>query len=279
VKSWFSYAPQVSFETVAWLAALAVAVLLLLRVLTGPPAVISRRIGLYLLRGALLATLLALLINPVTIQEQPGSMDPPDVFYLLDASHSMSMGTDGSRWDAATSMIREAQALAGNQSHARLNLFRFGQKLAAIEPSQINLDLPEALSKEVPKSAGPSGKKPPPALPTDSDTQIAGALRQLSSRFGRTLPASVVLFSDGQAHDAADVERTARSFSHLKIPIHVVPLGDTGRGGDVAIVGVVAPDRVRRFSQVDVQIFLRSFGYEGKRARLVLSALGDDGRA
>jgi uncharacterized membrane protein len=29
---------------------------------------------------------------------------------------------------------------------------------------------------------------------------------------------------------------------------------------------------------VDVQVFLRSFGYEGKRARLVLSALGDDGR-
>ena len=278
MKTWIDYAPPVSFETVAWLAALAVTVLLLLRVLSGPPAIISRRLGLYLLRGALLATLLALLVNPVAVQEQPGSMDPPDVFYLLDSSHSMSMGTDGSRWDAATAMIREAQALAGNQSHARLNLFRFGQKLAAIEPSQIKLELPDALAKDSSKSSGPAAKKPPPALPTDSDTQIAGALRQLSSRFGRTLPASVVLFSDGQARDIADVEKTARSFSHLKVPIHVVPLGDTGRGGDVAIVGVVAPDRVRRFSQVDVQIFLRSFGYEGKRARLVLSSLGDDGR-
>src|SRR5258708_19773401 len=126
-------------------------------------------------------------------------MDPPAVFSLLDASHSMSRGTDGSRWDAVTAMIREAQGLAGSQSHARLNLFRFGQKLTAIEPSQINLDLPEGLSKESTKSSGSAGKKPPPpAQPTDSDTQIAGALRQLSSPFGPTLPASVVLFSHGQ---------------------------------------------------------------------------------
>ncbi|MGE5192583.1 MAG: glutamine amidotransferase, partial [Deltaproteobacteria bacterium] len=190
-----------------------------------------------------------------------------------------SMGTDTTRWDAAVGMIRDAQRMAGDRSHARVNLFRFGQKLSAIEPAQIQLDLPDAKAKETAKGARAAAEKPlPPAGPTDSDSQLAGALRQLSSRFGRALPASIVLFSDGQARDAADVEKTAGYFSRLKVPIHVVPVGDTGRGGDVAIVGVLAPDRARRFSQVDVQALVRSFGYEGRRVRLVLSALGDGGQ-
>jgi uncharacterized membrane protein len=272
------YLPPVSFETIVWMAGGAVAVLLLLRMMAGPPAAISRRVGLYVVRAALLATLLALLINPVRYQETPGMMEAPDVFYLLDSSSSMSMGTDQTRWDASVAMIREAQKIAGDRSHARVNLLRFGQKLSAIEPAQIRLSLPEAQSKESAKGAGAAGKPLPPAGPTDPDSQLAGALRQLSSRFGRALPASIVLFSDGQARDAADVEKTASYYSRLKVPIHVVPVGDTARGGDVAIVGVLAPDRARRFSQVDVQALVRSFGYEGRRVRLVLSAVGDDGR-
>src|SRR5262245_27084665 len=214
VDTRLDYLPPVSFETVAWGAAAAVGVLLLMRLLSGPPAVISRRIGLYVLRSAILAAVLALLLNPVRFQETPGSMDPPDVFYLLDASHSMSMGTGLTRWETATGMVRDAQKLAGTRSHARVNLFRFGQKLSGIEPSQIQLELTGGSPKEPAKGSGPgAAKAPPPALPTDSDTQLAGALRQLSSRFGRSLPASVVLFSDGQARDAADVEKIAGSFS------------------------------------------------------------------
>jgi uncharacterized membrane protein len=276
VNSLPTFLPPVPFETVAWLAAAALAVLLVLRLVAGPPAAISRRVGLYVLRTALVATLLALLLNPVHVEELPGSMDPPDVFYLLDSSTSMAMGTSVSRWDEVTGMIRGAQNKAGDRSHARLNLFRFGQKLVAMEPSQIGLDQPAG-----PPARGPNAsenKLKAPARPTDTDTQLAGGLRQLSSRFGRALPASIVLFSDGQARDASDVEKIASYFSKLAVPIHVVPVGDTAKGGDVAIVGVVAPDRVRRFSQVDMQVFLRSFGYEGCNTRLVLSSVSDDGK-
>ena len=115
----FQLQPPVPFETVVWLAAAALAVLLILRLIAGPAAAISRRMGLYLLRAALLATLLALLLNPVHVEEQPGSIDPPDVFYLLDSSTSMAMGTGESRWDLVTRMIREAQQKGGDRSHAR----------------------------------------------------------------------------------------------------------------------------------------------------------------
>jgi uncharacterized membrane protein len=280
VKYLPDFLPPVSLETVAELAIAALAVLIVLRLLAGPAATISRRAGLYVLRAVILATVLALLFNPVRVQELPGSIDAPDIFYLLDASSSMAMGTGTTRWDDVTGMIKEASDKAGDRSHARLNLFRFGQKLAAIEPSQIGMGSPAVPSNATSASAAGTAAKsktPPPAKPADSDTQLAAALRQLSSRFGRSVPASIVLFSDGQARDAGDVEKIAGYFSRLKVPIHVVPVGDTTRGGDVAIVGVVAPDRVRRFSQVDVQVFLRSYGYEGLNARLVLSSLGENG--
>ena len=44
-----------------------------------------------------LATLLALCSTGA--YPEPRSIDPPDVFYLLDSSTSMVMGTSVSRWD------------------------------------------------------------------------------------------------------------------------------------------------------------------------------------
>ena len=72
-------------------------------------------------------------------------------------------------------------------------------------------------------------------------------------------------------HDETGLEQLAAEFAKLKVPIHVVPVGDTGKGGDVAIAAVVAPPRVRKFTEVEVQVFVRSFGYDGKRSEVQLS--------
>ncbi len=55
-------------------------------------------------------------------------------------------------------------------------------------------------------------------------------------------------------------------------------MGDTANGGDVAIAAVVAPPRVRKFTEVEVQVFVRSFGFEGKRSEVLLEEVGADGR-
>ena len=54
----------------------------------------------------------------------------------------------------------------------------------------------------------------------------------------------------------------------MKVPVHVLPVGDEHVGGDVAIVSVVAPNQVRKFSKVAAQVFVRSYGYKGKRSEL-----------
>jgi len=73
-------------------------------------------------------------------------------------------------------------------------------------------------------------------------------------------PLGIVVFSDGRAHDDVGVEQLAAEFARLKTPVHVVPVGDVSKGGDVAVAAVVAPQRARKFAEVEVQVFLRSFG-------------------
>ena len=115
-----------------------------------------------------------------------------------------------------------------------------------------------------------AGKNKRPIQPLDGDTRLQSALRQISSRFSRVPPQGIVVFSDGRVHDETGLEQIAAGFAKLKVPIHVVPVGDTAKGGDVAIAAVVAPPRVRKFTEVEVQVFVRSFGYDGKRSEVQL---------
>jgi uncharacterized membrane protein len=275
----------------------------LLRWLGGPPAAIARRRGLFALRTAAVATLLLILFNPSDVSQTPGPIDRPDVFYLLDASQSMAVGDKETRFDHSTRLMREANEATRDEGHALVKLFRFGHRLAAVEggeKSEVRSQNAEGKSTAAPTSAAlPSASLTSTALassassastaagsgkdkrkvlaPTDSDTQLLAALRQVPSRFGRRPPAAIVLFSDGRAHDETGVEPLAAQFAKLNVPVHVVPVGDTAKGGDVAIVACVVPPRARRFAEVEVQVFLRSYGYEGKRCEVTLIAPGNVG--
>ena len=82
----------VSFGVVAALVAVAVVAFLLVRWAAGAPIALARRWGLLALRTLVLITLLAILLNPVRVDESPGSVERPEVFYLIDASRSMALG-------------------------------------------------------------------------------------------------------------------------------------------------------------------------------------------
>ncbi|HEV3338758.1 MAG TPA: hypothetical protein VG125_00330 [Pirellulales bacterium] len=267
------------------IAAAALAVVLL-RKLLGPANAVSRRWSLWVLRGAILAIVAAVLLNPVRVDELPGPVERPEMFYLLDTSASMQMGSPKSRWDESLETISEAHQLAAS-SPAVAKPFRFGQRLAAIERlpgSDASAPLGASGSAEQPagknsSSATTSTPRPQALAPTDADTRLLAALRQISSRFGRVPPLGLVVFSDGRAHDDVGIEQLAAEFARLKTPIHVVPVGDVSKGGDVAVAAVVAPQRARKFTEVEVQVFLRSFGFDGKRTEVQLLEVGDRQRA
>ena len=58
---------------------------------------------------------------------------------------------------------------------------------------------------------------------------------------------------------------------------HGETAGEENVGGDVAIVSMVAPAQVRKFSRILAQVFVRSYGFQGKRSELKMVAVGSDG--
>ena len=247
------------------------------RLLAGPSAEISRRWELLLFRGLVLVLIAVLLLNPVGVEESPGVRQRPEVFYLLDSSASMTMGGEETRWDEVLRIIRETEKQT--DAHARVGLYRFGHWLSSVAETDAAENGRDEPGFEDVRSQQARLLKLANVEPIETDTRLAPALRQLTSRFGRTPPASIVLFSDGRARDEAAIDDPARFFRKLGVPIHTVPVGDTARGGDIAIVAVVVPETVRRQSQVEVQVFLRSFGYEGRRVEVQLRALDETGTA
>ncbi|GAA4464405.1 glutamine amidotransferase [Novipirellula rosea] len=254
--------PQLSPRTLLSLFAVLAVAAIGVRLMWGPPAQIARRSGLVILRCLVVLLLLIPLFNPVQVSETPGHVEHNDVLYLLDESESMNMvNDDQSRWDQAIGIIRDAKAKTTNVS-ANTKSFRFGSRLSAIESKAQN-SASEDLFDTI--------------KPTSSDTRLRMALQQITSRFGRARPASVVVFSDGRVRDSEGIEELAKHFAELNVPIHVAPVGDAESRGDLAIIAAVIPESVRRHSRVEVQVFTRSFGLDDQRAELHLTALDRDG--
>ena len=254
----------------------------LLRLGTGGPIALARSTGLLAIRALILAIIVLILINPVRVAMTPGTIERPRVVYMVDTSQSMALGQKTTRWEQVLTTIRTADRLRDPSTAAQISVFRFGSRLAAVEPSAWREAGPET-SIEGRRGQGEAhadvaaGAGDPPLAPADPDTLLVGALGELAGRFGQSAPQAVVMFSDGRARDPAQAESIARGFGLMKVPIHVVPVGEPNVGGDVAIVSMVAPPQVRKHSRVAVQVFLRSFGYTGRRVELKLVAAGPAG--
>jgi len=269
VKSTLQWDMPVSVGLLVALAAAAFAGFALLRKAGGRPIDVARRPGLLALRAAILGVLAAIILNPVRVDETPGSIERPKVFYLVDSSRSMALGKGSTRWDQVGRTIREAERSVPPETGPQVGVFRFGSRLAAVE---------SPFWRVAPPGTAQVAEPARPPTPTDSDTLLAGSLEALAGRFGQTPPQAVVLFSDGRARDPGRIDPIARGYGRMRVPIHVVPVGDADVGGDVAIVSMVAPALVRKNTRVAVQLFVRSYGFKGKRAEVKLSALGPDGK-
>jgi uncharacterized membrane protein len=236
--------------------AVALLALVLLRHKSGRALARSHHWFLWLCRLGAVAALVAIILNPVHVSVIPAPINRPEVHILLDASQSMKLGSPESRWQEGTSLLRAA--LEKQEGHADIRIHRFGERVVPV-------DLRAFLE----------GEKL--AAPDDADSQLASAFRQLSGRLGREAPACVVVVSDGRVRDPDKLDDMASIWRRLHVPVHVVPVGRPEEGGDVAIIAAVAPAKARKQSQVTVDVFLRSFGFAGRRVELQLQALNDNG--
>ena len=282
VRSTIQWATPYSIGLLLAMAVAAVAAFALLRWLSGRPIAPARRAGLLVIRLAILAILGLIVLNPVRVDETPGTVERPRVFYLLDASQSMAIGKGPTRWEQAVRSIRDADRARDARLGARVSLFRFGSRLAAVDAGFLHLEGAARPSRGEPGAvvaAEPPRHDEPPPAPTDSDTLLVASLEGLTNRFGQAPPQAVVVFSDGRARDPDRADAIARAYGRMKVPIHVLPAGEPAVGGDVAIVSLTAPSQVRKSSKVAAQVFVRSFGYGGRRAELKLVSGAAGGKA
>ncbi len=208
LKATIQWATPYSLALLISLAVAAVAGFALLRLIAGRPILPARRLGLLTIRLALLAILGLIIMNPVWVDETKGSLELPKLFYLLDASQSMALGKDATRWNQALETIRTTASARNPRAAAQVNTFRFGARLAAVDPEFCR-------SRPAESAAGPgpepgalpvaeSGKVGEPApAPTDSDTLLGASLEELTDRFGQSPPQALVVFSDGRTRDPA----------------------------------------------------------------------------
>jgi len=212
----------------------------------------ARRWSLLILRGGVLATLVFILLNLVSVTE---SREPPrvsEIVYLLDGSRSMALDRPLARIDAIKQLIVRSDRLVTAKPAPRLSMYRFGEGLAAVKNSA-----------EV--------------SPTDDATRLLEALERLPSHFAEGPPPSVVIFSDGRTSETAGFEEIAAGYRRLGVPLHVVPVGNPITG-DVAIENIIAPREAGVGTVVPVRVVVRSRGYEGQRAEVRIRLLSDPNR-
>jgi uncharacterized membrane protein len=282
VKSTVQWATPYSLGLLLAFAIVMLALFTLARWATGKPIGAARRPALLILRLALLAVVGLIITNPVRLDITPGTVERPKLFYLLDTSQSMAIGHGTStRWDQVVQTIRQADLARDPRAGAQISSFRFGSGLAAVSGEFWHPEAARAPAGSMPGAvlaAEPPPNREPPPAPTDSDTLLGASLEALTQRFGQAPPQAVVVFSDGRARDNEKADRIARAYQRMKVPVYVYPVGDENVGGDIAIVSMVAPEQVRKFSTIAAQVFVRSFGYKGKHSELKLVAIGSRGK-
>src|SRR4051794_39584404 len=110
IKTTIQWATPFSIALLLGLLAAGLVGFVLLRRVVGGPLAPSKRRGLRVLRGMILALMALILLNPVRVEETPGAVERPRVVYLIDTSQSMALGkAEKSRWDQVVSTIREAE--------------------------------------------------------------------------------------------------------------------------------------------------------------------------
>ena len=194
------WSPPLTVAVIVTTLAVVAGVCIALRILMGPPQWTRRLWGVLALRGVALAGLLSLLLGPVHVDESPGPTTQPDLIFLVDGSQSMGIGNESTRWAAAWDLLAESTDGLADEHRTGLPVYWFGHRL---HPAG---QLTDAGAEPDENDESPSDPRPQGAAELDSDTRLADALKQLTSRFGPQRPTGAVVLSDGRARDSSAVE-------------------------------------------------------------------------
>lgn len=106
--------------------------------------------------------------------------------------------------------------------------------------------------------------------PQGTSTRIGSALRYIVNKEQGGPIAGIVVFTDGQSNLGVPVDRAIASATNAGIPVFTVGIGSTNRPQNVTVADLQAPQRVLPGDKFQIKAFVKSFGFEGRTARVQL---------
>jgi hypothetical protein len=250
---------------------------------------VFRKSAMALVRVALLALLLFLLLRPILLAEYQGER-PQSVVLLLDNSQSMRQQdrrlSTADRLRAAiargqvppTTSVTDSAALAALPSHAtdpervelvrailtnpQLQLVDGLQRLGPLRPFLFGQRLRGALDDAAGAPPGQVGQRLAAVLKADEPrTGLADAINDLLQRKDGDLPAALVVMTDGLDNASKlTLEDAARDCARLKVPLHIYGVGSS-EGGSLQLKDVGIPDTLFHDDTVSVPLRWRAQGF------------------
>lgn len=209
----------------------------------------SWRYGLSSLRAAAFLVIILILLQPVL---RIHSVLPQESFVAVayDASKSMEIrdGPEGqSRLDVERHLLRSADNpwLDELGKKFKLRFFRFSHSAERVQAFEDT-----ARHGQV--------------------TDLERTLDQISGELANVPAAGIVLITDGADNRSSDLDRTASRLRARNTPIYTVGIGSTSFLHDTEITGVTTARKVLRDTVMEAEVSVRSNGYAGRRARLLV---------
>lgn len=264
----------------------------------------ARRVLMALVRTAVIATALFLLLRPVVVAETRGER-PRGPALLLDNSLSMTqkdqrLSTADRLRVALARNLLPLEAPVNEESASRLPpetpeapsrvelvrdvlahpALRLLERLRAAGPLRIHLfgQRLRTLGEEEPGEVSPTRPVPPlrpdsiaAALTCDETrTALADAIREALHPPAGDLPSAIVVFTDGQDNASRlTLEEAARECARLQVPLHIWGVGSS-EIGNLEIRDFSAPETIFYDDTVSVPVRWRCRGFKQGGAEIVL---------
>lgn len=267
-----------------WVAAGALALVLLLVLYREERRLVSRRtgIGLLGLRLTAAAVLVLALFEPIASRSYRETTKGR-VIVAVDVSESMATADPGRSVEDRRRLAKTLRMSPGEsvETLSRREIARrlLSVKGSPIEPIQAAHEVEAvAFAREsapatlaaLAESLKMAGKPDDPATSsTDWQPVLAGALREAEAPV-----LGVVLLTDGRQNAPGDSAATADRLAARGIPVYPILIGATAPPRDAAVAAVRAPEGVYQGDMASIEATLKLDGYAGREVAVTLERPG-----
>ncbi len=111
--------------------------------------------------------------------------------------------------------------------------------------------------------------------PQGTSTRLGSAIQYIVNKEQGGPIAGIVVFSDGQSNSGIPVDRAIASATNAGIPVFTVGIGNADRPQNVLVDSIESPERVLPGDKFQVKALIKSFGLEGRTARVQLVSVDE----